>query len=261
MGESILARRGGGGKAKEPTSWTFLQLFRANGTFTFLANTWYRVYCYGACGNGGAITNGSSNSTSSCGGGGGGGSGGCSVGTLFFKDNTPVSVTVTAATSSMGNYMSATAGNSGANGLRGSSTGGIGGAGGTAVGGNQINAPGYVGGAGGTRAQNGSNGSNNGALGGPYHSRRSGDDVYACGGGGGGAKPYVSSYVGNTQAYSGGAGDARVNVTPYPNTDSSNIFIYGGGSGIGGIESKGSVLLYSASQGSVGIIIIEKGVT
>ena len=292
MGNALISRRGGAAKAKEPTSWTFLQAISANGNFNAEANTWYRVHVFGKSGNGGSVipkTSGGGQANT-LGGAGGGGAGGYSCSSLYFKDVTSVPVTIGAAASSFGSYLSATAGSNGVNkdltsenGTTSSSEsilpGTAGGNSGTGSGGNIINYSGGIGGTGGAGfnlsggagtagSAGGNSGGNGGALRGSVATKQGG-------GGGGGGRLKANAYVG-AMGVIGAGGDSAYStrsdssqstyVVPGLPGDSPPVWnatnpptLYGGGGGAGGTYFLNFASILGGT-GSPGLIIIEKGV-
>lgn len=272
MGEAIIARRGGGGKAKEPTNWSFLQAFSSNGTFQVQGNTWYRIHVYGCSGRGGNTYQGGYTAGNS--GAGGGGSGGYSCSVLYFKAGVAVPITATPSTTSFGTYLSATAGTQGEDVMEYTegytAKAGVGGQG---YGGNQINVGGFAGGSGGrsgkSKSSPGTAGLNLGGAGGAGSSSNYGN-VLGGGGGGGGRLANSPYTISNMSAYAGGRGwnivpagndSAYIQATngvtlPGPH-DTLPPKVYGGGGGAGGGGSR--IDVYGA-VGTPAIIIIEKGV-
>lgn len=276
-----MLRSGGSGAEKQPATWRFLQAISANTNFTMEKGKWYRVHAYGRSGNGGSLLGDVSNR--SAGGAGGGGSGGYACSILMEKRGAVVPCTVSAAITSFGSYLSATAGGNGENTQGQQAWGHSGGTGGSASGGNIQNIPGSQGGAGGESidCQNvlvaGNRGGNAGGYGGAGASVYGGGAYHSSGGGGGGARLPSSPYTGGMgEIGKGGQATTTSNYTQSilafrdacaynpPALPAWNIngrpLLYGGGGGGGGrCEWNATVAVNAGAIGTPGLIIIEVG--
>lgn len=283
-----MLRSGGAGAEKQPATWRFLQAISANTNFTMEKGKWYRVHVYGKSGDGGYTHTGNIQDIYGTGGAGGGGSGGYACSILMEKRGAVVPCTVSAAITSFGSYLSATAGGNGASVDTSAQTsaGGAGGAGGSASGGNQVNTNGFAGGAGGGtayvnyywRGSAGARGGNSGGNGGADGSANPGANYNylrnTAGGGGGGARLPISPYTGVMGAIGAGGLGGKCSVEYEGDSDTNHFYngspgntppawsatspptLYGGGGGAGGAIDRKTV---SGSTGTPGLIIIEVG--
>lgn len=236
--------------------YDYLTGFLASETWTVPEAGWYKIFAWGASGNGDRGLVGARYGH----GGAGGASGGFSASLLYLKKGAQVNIGIGASTSVSSNgiaTMEATY---------------------TASGGNIVNLSGFHGGAAGwggylsNTAKDGGTGGNAGAGGG-----RGGDNRNKDGGGGGGGgrlpgEGYCRYVVGagmGGQCRGGKGATSSANAiaggsAPVP-TLSPNIILYGGGGGggggsIGATNNSSNKAPANGGAGQGGVVIIEKGV-
>lgn len=249
-----------------PDVWTFYSAYASDATFTVPESGWYRIYCVGKCGNGGG--NGWNIDHQ---GGGGGGAGGMAISNLLLSRSVEVPLSFSNGSAIFGSYLYATSGGNGSDYRTGGTAG-------NAYNGNVANLSGFAGGNGGTYSVNTGNGDagirggNLGMHGGSGGSSNAASQP-AGGGGGGGARlpgdgicPYVtpSSYFNNFVTSAGYGGNqttpAVSNAHILPTISlSSNIMLYGGGGGAGGMGYFGNTMGGLPSTGTPAVVIIERG--
>lgn len=242
-----------------PSAWKLHVSYLTSSTFIVPQSGWYRVFCIGKSGDGGA---GYQNNAGL----GGGGSGGVAVSTLLLSSGTAVSAIIEGGVASFQDAIS----NPGSDG-----NGQSGGNGGSARGGNVYNFQGFRGGNGGPPTSNSRNGwigedGPNGGMAGGYGGRSMNETQIPGSGGGGGARlpggeicPYISpTYTSQYRAAQGGYGAGYTNVgqdsASYPPPIlNQNLMLFGGGGGAGGHGYFNTSYPGKASLGSPAAIIIE----